>query len=104
MRRAEAWLFALLSAGCLQSNASFPEEPSEPQGDAPAEQKAESAPPLPESETKTSPSRATPGAATPDSPSGLTAPGSPFVELTVPHHRPAVVSIPVGATSRRPVL
>jgi predicted esterase len=113
MRRAAALALALLSAGCVQSTASFPEEPADPPRAAPAEQNAV-APAPPEGETQeasTTPSssRAKSSsrsrAGSPESPGDL-APitGAPFVELAVPNHRPAVVSLPLGATSRRPVL
>jgi len=118
MRRAPVWLLALLSAGCVQSATSFPEEPGKSQGPAPAATEAapQTAEPPPQPLEKATPqdpaatsSRAKASApraasAPPDGPAPLTSPGSPFVELPVPNHRPAVVSLPLGATSRRPVL
>jgi hypothetical protein len=117
MRRAPVWLLALLSAGCVQSATSFPEEPGKSQGPAPAATEAapQTAEPPPQPLEKATPqdpaatsSRAKASApraasAPPDGPAPLTSPGSPFVELPVPNHRPAVVSLPLGATSRRPV-
>lgn len=96
MHRVLAPWTAVIAAGCLVAPASVPdgraEQPAPPPlaADAPADARA-AAP----ASQGTEPGRG----ALPR----LTSP-APFIDLPVPGHRPAVVSLPLGATSRRPVL
>lgn len=108
MRRAAALLLALVSAGCVQGTASFPGS-----GDSThaADTRIKNDNNANSNENHLNHTNHSPGDAShakfaaPENHRGP-APlaGAPFIELDVPNHGPAVVSVPLGATSRRPVL